>query len=63
MAAVEFPVTHSCVCLHTWTRESDEEKDKYIYRQNGWSHKGPAESPETVWLETDHHFNVLAKPL
>lgn len=63
MAAVEFLVTHSCVCLHTWTRESDEEKDKYIYRQNGWSHKGPAESPETVWLETDHHFNVLAKPL
>lgn len=34
-----------------------------MYRENGWSYKSPAESPESVRLESDHHFNVLAKPL
>lgn len=34
-----------------------------MYRENCWSYKSPAESPESVRLESDHHFNVLAKPL
>lgn len=49
------------VCVYAHTREWDEQKQ--TYRQNGWSHKGPAQSPESVWLETNHHFNVLTKPL
>lgn len=51
----------ACVCIHEQGNEL--KKKENIYRQNGWSHKGPAESPESVGLETDHHFNVLAKPL
>lgn len=30
MAPVEFSATRSCVCPHTWTREWDDEKDKFI---------------------------------
>ena len=51
----------ACVCIYEQGKEM--KKKTNIYRQNGWSHKGPAESPESVWLETNHHFNVLAKPL
>lgn len=53
--------TPACVCIY---EPGNEMKTKTnIYRQNSWSHEGPADSPESVWLESDHHFNVLAKPL
>lgn len=52
-----------CVCLSVCVRKGEWEEQKQIYRQDGRSHKGPADSPESVWLETNHHFNVLAKPL
>lgn len=53
--------TPACVCIY---EPGNEMKTKTnIYRQNSWGHEGPAESPESVWLESDHHFNVLAKPL
>lgn len=36
---------------------------EYVYRQDGGCDEGPADPPESVWLETNHHLNVLAEPL
>lgn len=51
----------ACVCVYEQGNEMERRTN--IYRQNGGSHKGPAEPPEPVWLEPDHHLNVLAEPL
>lgn len=41
----------------------EKKSNKQTHRQNGWSHKGPADSPESVGLKTNHHFDVRTKPL